>query len=85
MAEAQGVPFHLDGHFFWQNEDGEVQRGWEEYASDFINVAISLDPGTDPLVGTPPPNLARISAPFLARSSSVVIPTLLCMYRSIER
>ena len=38
--------------------------------------AISRDPGTEPLLGVPPPNLARISAPLWARSSSVVIPTL---------
>jgi len=33
---------HIDGHFYWKA--GDVQKnGWEEYASNFINIVVPLD------------------------------------------
>tara|TARA_B110000008_G_C16891212_1_gene532878 strand:- start:242 stop:1015 length:774 start_codon:yes stop_codon:yes gene_type:complete len=41
--KARGFEPHIDGHFFWKNENNKIKRGWKEYSDKFLNVVIPLE------------------------------------------
>lgn len=39
-----GFKPHIDGHFYWIDQNYRKKKGWAEYGNNFINVVIPLDP-----------------------------------------
>lgn len=40
----EGFFAHYDGIFTWQDNNGKVRQGWYEYAPEFVNALVALDP-----------------------------------------
>ena len=37
---------HIDGHFYWIDQNNKKQDGWNKYSTSFINLVIPLDKTT---------------------------------------
>ncbi|MBI3336751.1 phytanoyl-CoA dioxygenase family protein [Candidatus Peregrinibacteria bacterium] len=44
LSGGAGYGAHIDGHWYWQDAEGNPRRGWAEYADNFLNVVLPLDP-----------------------------------------
>jgi len=43
MPGGEGYFAHYDEIFLWEDNEGNTKRGWYEYTTEFINVALALD------------------------------------------
>ncbi len=39
----EGFYAHYDGIFLWEDSEGNLKKGWHEYAKEYINVLVSID------------------------------------------
>ena len=40
----EGFYTHYDGVFNWVNSKGDNKNGWYEYANNFVNILVAIDP-----------------------------------------